>query len=171
MECENCGKDHDGTFGSGRFCSWNCSNRRSLTEEQKQKIREKLTIHPDKFCEVCGKKLSNKRSSMCRPCLHASKVGTGKYGKIARDKVAYTSNRRKAIRISLIKELGGKCSICGYSKTNSALEFHHLNPVEKDFVLSNSGLNKSLKKIREEVAKCILVCANCHRELHEQLET
>lgn len=36
----------------------------------------------------------------------------------------------------LIEGLGGKCQICSYNKSNSALEFHHLNPEEKDFTIS-----------------------------------
>ena len=61
--------------------------------------------------------------------------------------------------------MGGCCSICGYNKNLSALEFHHLDMTQKDFTISNSTTT-NIEKIREEVSKCILVCANCHRELH-----
>ncbi len=73
-------------------------------------------------------------------------------------------------KISLLSQLGGKCSICGYSKNSSALAFHHLNPKDKSFQLDLRSLsNRKQTKIDEEVAKCILVCHNCHAEIHNPL--
>ena len=51
-----------------------------------------------------------------------------------------------------------------YDKCMSALEFHHLDPKEKDFSISTNI--KSLDLIKKELDKCILLCANCHREEH-----
>lgn len=64
---------------------------------------------------------------------------------------------------------GAKCMICGYSKCLQALEFHHVNSSEKDFSVSNKGYTRSWKKVKEEIDKCALVCANCHREIHAGL--
>jgi len=61
---------------------------------------------------------------------------------------------------------GGKCEICGYNKCLGALDFHHLNPNEKDFSISDSSKYHNLEEMKKEVDKCILVCANCHREIH-----
>lgn len=72
---------------------------------------------------------------------------------------------RKRVKIKLIEYKGGKCQICGYNKCISALEFHHKNPEEKDFTIS--GQSKSFEKLKAEADKCILVCSNCHREIHE----
>ena len=66
----------------------------------------------------------------------------------------------------LVKEKGGKCSICQYDKCISALEFHHINPKEKEFELKISSTIKSKEVYLKELEKCILVCANCHREIH-----
>jgi len=71
----------------------------------------------------------------------------------------------KQHKITLITELGGKCSICGYDKNYSALEFHHTEPEHKDFHVSNAKTT-NINKIRKEAEKCILICANCHREIH-----
>ena len=49
-----------------------------------------------------------------------------------------------------------------------ALEFHHLNPEEKDFEISRT-LTRSMDSLRKEVDKCILVCSNCHAEIHDEL--
>lgn len=61
---------------------------------------------------------------------------------------------------------GGKCSKCGYSGCIGALEFHHTNPQSKDFNISKNALAKPWEVVVKELDKCILLCANCHRELH-----
>lgn len=80
--------------------------------------------------------------------------------------IAAVSKRRKKLKAMAVKYKGGKCYFCGYSKYEGALDFHHLDSSRKDFGLSVKGLTRSWKKIREELGKCILVCSNCHRELH-----
>jgi hypothetical protein len=74
---------------------------------------------------------------------------------------------RRRNKIKLVEYKGGKCERCGYDKCIDALEFHHLNPDEKDFGLS-CGDTRSLEKLKKEVDKCIMVCANCHREIHAE---
>lgn len=79
--------------------------------------------------------------------------------------VAVTKRRHKLKELS-VQYKGGKCIFCGYSKCVGALELHHVNPDEKDFSLSVRGLTRSWERIKVELEKCILVCANCHREVH-----
>jgi 5-methylcytosine-specific restriction endonuclease McrA len=74
--------------------------------------------------------------------------------------------RRKVLRAKAIKFKGGCCEICGYSKCLDALEFHHLNSRNKDFGISAKGYTRSWKKVKNELKKCRLLCANCHREVH-----
>ncbi len=78
--------------------------------------------------------------------------------------------RRKKVRQMAIEYKGGKCQTCGYSKCIEALEFHHADSSEKDFSISEKGYTRSWKRVREELDKCILVCANCHREIHAQTQ-
>lgn len=68
----------------------------------------------------------------------------------------------------LIAYKGGKCEQCGYDKSSRALEFHHVNPAEKDFTVSKI-LTRSIANLKEEVDKCILLCSNCHAETHDRL--
>jgi hypothetical protein len=75
--------------------------------------------------------------------------------------------RRKKIRQLSIEYMGNQCTICGYNKCIQALEFHHLDSNKKDFGISDKGYTRSWKKVKEELDKCILLCANCHREVHE----
>ena len=77
------------------------------------------------------------------------------------------SRRRKKLREMARDHKGGKCIICGYSKCQRALSFHHLNPKEKDFDLSSRGLTRSWERIKNEIDKCVLLCANCHMEVHD----
>jgi hypothetical protein len=71
---------------------------------------------------------------------------------------------RKENRRKLIEYKGGKCEKCGYDKCQQALDFHHLDPNKKKFGLCNTVY--SFEKLKQEADKCILLCANCHREEH-----
>lgn len=77
-------------------------------------------------------------------------------------------NYRARLKKRIVYVMGNKCQCCGYNKLNSALELHHLNPEEKDFALG-TNVNISWISARQEIQKCILVCANCHREIHAGL--
>ena len=78
--------------------------------------------------------------------------------------------RRRTIGEKAIDYKGGHCQICGYSRCSEALEFHHLESTGKDFGISDRGYTRSWKRIIEELDKCILLCANCHREVHAGLQ-
>jgi predicted HNH restriction endonuclease len=70
-------------------------------------------------------------------------------------------------KLELIEYKGGKCEICGYDKNIATLDFHHINPDEKSFQLDSRHLsNTHIEKLLQEVNKCMLLCANCHREIH-----
>jgi 5-methylcytosine-specific restriction endonuclease McrA len=77
--------------------------------------------------------------------------------------------RRKKVRHMAVEYKGGKCEICGYDRCIEALEFHHKNTSSKDFGISSKGYTRSWKRVMEELDKCMIVCANCHRELHVKL--
>lgn len=72
--------------------------------------------------------------------------------------------RRRRVKELLVKEAGGACEICGYDRYLGALQFHHRDPAEKSFGLSEGGFTKSLEKLRLEAGKCVLLCSNCHAE-------
>jgi 5-methylcytosine-specific restriction endonuclease McrA len=73
--------------------------------------------------------------------------------------------RRKKIKTLAVEYKGGKCAICGYSKCIEALELHHINPKEKTFGIGAKGYTRAWNKVQQELDKCILLCANCHREV------
>lgn len=74
-------------------------------------------------------------------------------------------DKRRKNKIQLVNYKGGKCEICGYDKCIDALEFHHINEETKSFEISNGNI-RSLKDLKKEADKCILVCSNCHKEIH-----
>jgi len=76
------------------------------------------------------------------------------------------AKRRKKVKAMNVEYKGGKCKICGYKKSIEALEFHHIDESKKRFGISGQGLTRSWDSIKQEADKCILLCANCHRELH-----
>ena len=83
--------------------------------------------------------------------------------------MSYKSERVKAWRRKtkerIVESLGGMCTCCGYS--GIALDIHHLDPSIKEFSFSSVRANsKSWDKIVEELRKCVLLCSNCHREIH-----
>ena len=80
--------------------------------------------------------------------------------------IAAVTKRRKRLKEMAIERKGGKCELCGYHNDFAALEFHHKDSSKKDFGLSTRGLTRSWSKITAEVDKCMLLCANCHREVH-----
>lgn len=94
------------------------------------------------------KKTFNRYSSWCKKCVYIAQ------------KRRWKDKKRKAISL-----LGGCCCKCGYKKNMAALQFHHLNPEDKEFNWDKLRLH-SWDTITKELKKCILVCANCHCETH-----
>lgn len=165
--CENCREKHDGSFGSGRFCSRSCASKRIFSEETKNKlsiagkriaVSKGLRLQEIRLCEKCGKKLNRTNTKgSCRFCLAKYKTNT---------QTTYEYRKRRKRRF--IEYKGGKCQICGYNRCDRAMDFHHLDPSKKSFEISITH-NYGIKKIFAELEKCILVCCRCHREIEDGL--
>lgn len=82
--------------------------------------------------------------------------------------VKHVNNHRKNRKKELVEYKGGCCEKCGYNKSLNALQFHHINPEDKDFTIG--GRNYSIDKMKREVDKCVLLCSNCHVETHEEID-
>lgn len=74
------------------------------------------------------------------------------------------AKRRKKLRQRALEYKGGQCQLCGYKRCIEALEFHHFLD-EKNFGISHKGYTRSWEKVKRELEICVLLCANCHREV------
>jgi len=113
----------------------------------------------EQICPICQQKFLNKQINRqyCYNCIPEGLVDN------ERQKA-----KQRAFKHYLVEYKGGKCEICGYNKCEGALEFHHKNPQEKDIEISkwNFNYNLDINMFLKEVDKCMLLCANCHREQH-----
>jgi len=74
---------------------------------------------------------------------------------------------RKNCKQRIIDAMGKKCQICGYNKCNNALTLHHIDPTKKELSFGNLRANpKSWELVIKELRKCVLLCSNCHMEIH-----
>ena len=111
-----------------------------------------------KTCVICGKEFvaNQARRLYCFDCVPKGLSQT-ESAKI----------RSRLLKHKLIEYKGGKCEKCGYNKCDGALHFHHLDPTEKSFSISQINLGYiTLEEITKEIDKCQLLCANCHAEIH-----
>ncbi|QDH46571.1 hypothetical protein LAh6_60 [Aeromonas phage LAh_6] len=99
-------------------------------------------------------------------CNKHGKITPTKSGRCGSCMVEAVKKRRYKIKQMAVDYKGGKCEKCGYDKFIGALEFHHLDPEQKDFSLGDKGYTRSWDKIKDELDKCIMVCSNCHKEIH-----
>ncbi len=60
---------------------------------------------------------------------------------------------------------GGACQLCGYHRCIGALQFHHVDPVQKEFEISGARQTASFDLLVAEASKCVLLCATCHIEV------
>lgn len=114
------------------------------------------------FCTRCQEtdpsKFYSHEYSRCKKCHN-------------KDMVIYVSRRRRKIKEMAVAYKGGKCERCGYSKSINALSFHHRDPTQKEFNLAKGGHTRSWERVKLELDKCVLLCANCHAENHEETDS
>lgn len=166
--CQNCesefpikiiidGKKHN--LQTRKFClecspfkkhnTLNLTNLSTFKNEQGQIL---------KICPLC------KLAKLLNPDnYYISKNSYHSYCKLCNNKK--TLERQRTLKIEAIKLKGGKCQICGYGKCPASLDFHHLDPSKKSFSIGQFK-TFNLEKLKIELDKCILVCRNCHGEIH-----
>lgn len=118
-----------------------------------------------KKCIVCEENLQGNQQKYCS---NACKQKSHWHSKKEQPNTYHSQTIRALKRkLMFIEELGGGCIKCGYSKNIAALEFHHRDANEKEFQLDIRKLsNTSKDKLKVELAKCDLLCSNCHKEEH-----
>jgi 5-methylcytosine-specific restriction endonuclease McrA len=106
---------------------------------------------PERKCKECSRvfpwaKAAGHRGELCNTCVQRK--------------------RRKLFSALIDEQMGTKCWICGYDRSRSAMHLHHVDPASKSFAVGGSE-GRSFEKVKAELAKCALLCSNCHCEVHE----
>ncbi len=102
-------------------------------------------------CNICGIK-NERQSRYCTSCYRGRDI-----------------LKSRNFKLQCVEYKGGKCESCGYNQCTAALDFHHVDPTQKDFNISNHTHTLFDKRITDELDKCKMYCANCHREEHHRL--
>lgn len=134
--------------------------RRNL---RKYNLKTRFSAENNRTCKVCGKPLSGQQIYFCSAqCKHKH------FNKTHSKEASHEQTiRGRKKREELITYKGGKCEICGYSKNTAALTFHHKDINTKSFDLGvRNCCALNIDKLKSEADKCMLLCHNCHMELH-----
>lgn len=157
MKCKHCGEKIprgiviDGkkrSLSNRKYCL-NCHPFEAAPKGRKMpKIPNKEGLKC--ICKLCGKKYkySRKKGHLLDFCVGC------------KQRKQHRKMKQKAVEYK-----GGKCKKCGYDKCLQALDFHHRDPKDKTFSIAKNGLRFSWDRLKREIDKCDLVCANCHREI------
>lgn len=131
-----------------KICS-SCNKEKELSEFRKDKTKK---TGYQSHCKICAR------------AYHKSAY-TEKYS----DRIAVRNKTRADIAKQMLNDYKSNhpCIMCGESCL-SCLDFHHKDPLLKDFTVSQRQ-NGSLLLLMEEVQKCVVVCRNCHAKIHAGL--
>ena len=125
-------------------------------------------------CTKCGeiKEITefHKRSKiathwMCKQCKRSYDAEWYRRNERRRRKLSEAAEQRRKRMIAFVNryKIFCGCKICGYNKSHHALDLHHLRDKKYDFTnMKTLGMNT----IKKEMRKCVVLCANCHREVH-----
>lgn len=114
-----------------------------------------------KICTKCGKNLPIEEFNW-RNKAQGTRRSECKYCHSQYMKQVYQKKKND------VQELKAKCTCakCG-DQRGYVLDFHHINPQEKENTIARmTSNNYTLEKVYQEIEKCIVLCANCHREFH-----
>ena len=179
-ECKFCGTLFD-YKPNKLFCSKECRIKQNNPNTGICECGNRMHYSANR-CSECTKRIRTEaldiKEKKCSSCdeiksidkFHVSITKTGKTshrGKCKKCSHLY----RNSLKIQCVEYKGGKCSKCNYDKCLSALEFHHRDPEQKDFSISelSKSKNEFNDLIKTELDKCDLLCSNCHRETHYEL--
>lgn len=150
--CQWCQNEFEASRKDKKYCS------RSCQEKAGRARRAQGISSVEKICNKCGKIFAVKQNAWNRRYCYDCMPEVSSSG----------AKNRQLIKQWALDYKGGKCEICGYNKCSDALEFHHEDPSQKEFSLSDRNLILDWQAIKLELDKCKLVCANCHREVHSE---
>lgn len=158
--------EYNGCNKPAKFKCLKCGNIQEVSQAKSIRVAKCRNCEKH-ICLKCGKefllpsgkghKATRRFCYECLPYETTDRIGKNMYHTLWKEYI-----------IKQIKErYGTSCSICGYNKNYAALDFHHINVEEKEFSPAQLiHTSYDLDQIFQELDKCQLVCANCHREIH-----
>jgi len=154
-KCKKCSKDHDGSYGSGKYCSRGCANSRTISRELRKKISEALIAKHAKNritrnCLTCDKEFSSTEKRNRKFCNFECANKRRMMDLARRESVTTIWSMSGRTRCKLLKRMGKGCSRCGWNE--AACDLHHI----KGRKIPNPNADTNLT----------LLCPNCHRLFH-----
>ncbi len=131
-----------------RLYCFDCSPFKQHNLKQTQTTSDKPIMNTCRVCEKDYPAGHQQHKSICNTCR--------------------TTSSRQNKKRRAVEYMGGKCIVCNYDKCIAALHFHHIEPHDKEFGFS-SNMTKPFEVLQIELNKCIIVCSNCHSEIHAGL--
>jgi hypothetical protein len=118
-----------------------------------------------------GVNTGNPSCKKCDVVLSNENIASKKHYPICKScNSARAMKREKDGKKQAVEYMGGCCSTCGYDRCIRALEFHHLEPDKKTKDFEKRFKVWSFERQKKELENCIIVCSNCHREIHSKEE-
>lgn len=140
-------------------------------KSEADRLRKTYTLGQERVCVTCSITFGHYGAShaWCRPCKQTyDKEFYARRSEEAKARRRAQVNERRKVNVVRLKkwkvEQGGCCRCPENDPV--CLDMHHIDPAEKDIELANVVGTWGWDKIMEEAAKCIVICANCHRKLH-----
>ena len=130
-----------------------------------------------KICSKCKRELpfdsfrwknksENKKHSQCKDCEKQADKEYYLKNKERRQAVRDRANVQKINNSKLVEEIKSKgCIKCGENRIH-VLDLHHLDPDGKVNDIAHMIKSSSTENLIAELEKCIVLCANCHRDFH-----
>lgn len=115
----------------------------------KECFRCKLSKTLSEFSIVGTGKRAGKVHSYCKTCV-----------------VDEALVRQRAFKLRCVEYKGSVCIDCDVKGHPAIYDFHHLDPEQKDFNIAKVKSYKWSDEVKSELAKCVLLCSNCHRLRH-----
>lgn len=163
-QCRYCNKEFKTNNKSQILCSVKCRAtewERAHPDKRKQ-YNKKSTLSRVILCKECGVNISpERRRSGVTLC--SDSCARARRNRLNRN---YKKDLNEAF--SAFKAHIG-CAICTYNQYGGSLDFHHINPKEKTLRITATKLSAKNPRLVEELDNCVLLCKNCHHEMHEIL--
>ena len=146
-------------------CDCGCGTTKSIRTDALYRVKvggcDNMVMQEPKICVKCNQLFYPKKQAKTRRYC---------YNCIPEESAGPIDTRRKIKQWGLDYK-GKQCQCCGYNTCIEALDFHHIDESTKLFSLSDHNLKLDWPMIKEELDKCIVVCSNCHREIHAGIRT